>query len=598
MVSEIWLQAKHLDSAVSIAGFQSPVRCDRPSGRGGGVAIYARNGLHATAIKCAASPLFQCTGVSVTQSRRSPITISVTYRPPDSDADLFIDFMDLMLSQLPHKAARDVCLVGDFNAKHSRWLPSQPTDSAGVKVWNFAAFNGLYQVVNEPTYTSSSGQEVLLDLMFVHQVHNVKSVKVLSPVADHCPTVVTLASGVTQDRKISRSMRHYDSADFDALRQAFSNVNWSSLDQCTDVDSAVSHWYNLVESVLNQHVPVKKVCIRPCSKPWYSPYLHKLAKQRDRLYRRSRGHTDQSPSMSAYRKIRNLYVGELRAAERRYYRLLGVQFSQHCLRARPHYWWSKLKSVCGWSSSSSMPPLLDETRVLLAPQEKAEALNHFFAKQCSAKCSPLASQPAPAHSPGLSFSSISSADAEKTLASLDIWKSSGGDQISARLLRECHHELAPSLSLLFNLSLSEEVYPSQWKEAVVVPFYKKKGNKSDLCSYRPISLLSCISKVFGRLVKAQLLEFCMAENVIPDCQFGFLPGRSTVWQLLSVMEELQQAMDDGLIVHALFLDISKAFDRVDHNLLLEKLRAIGLSQSACYQLVGQLSEWSINSYYC
>ena len=162
------------------------------------------------------------------------------------------------------------------------------------------------------------------------------SVKVLSPVADHCPTVVTLASGVTQDRKISRSMRHYDSADFDALRQAFSNVNWSSLDQCTDVDSAVSHWYNLVESVLNQHVPVKKVCIRPCSKPWYSPYLHKLAKQRDRLYRRSRGHTDQSPSMSAYRKIRNLYVGELRAAERRYYRLLGVQFSQHCLRARRH----------------------------------------------------------------------------------------------------------------------------------------------------------------------------------------------------------------------------------------------------------------------
>ena len=76
------------------------------------VVVAARNGLHATAIKCGASPLFQCTGVSVTQSRRSLITIIVTYRPPDSDADLFIDFMDLMLSQLPHKAARDVCLVG------------------------------------------------------------------------------------------------------------------------------------------------------------------------------------------------------------------------------------------------------------------------------------------------------------------------------------------------------------------------------------------------------------------------------------------------------------------------------------------------------
>ena len=97
-ISETWLQTKHLDSAVSIAGFQSPVRCDRPSGRCGVVAIYARNRLYATAIKCAASPLFQCTGVSVTQSRRSPIAIIVTYSPPDSDADWFVDFIDLILS--------------------------------------------------------------------------------------------------------------------------------------------------------------------------------------------------------------------------------------------------------------------------------------------------------------------------------------------------------------------------------------------------------------------------------------------------------------------------------------------------------------------
>ena len=128
----------------------------------------------------------------------------------------------------------------------------------------------------------------------------------------------------------------------------------------------------------------------------------------------------------------------------------------------------------------------------------------------------------------------------------------------------------------------------------MVPFYKKKGCMSNL-SYRPISLLSCVSKVFSRLVKKQLLSFCMEKNVIPDCQFGYLPGRSTVWQLLPVIEEWQQALDDGHVVHALFLDISKAFNRVDHRLFLIKLGAVGSSQSAVNWVASYLHGLSIRA---
>ena len=110
--------------------------------------------------------------------------------------------------------------------------------------------------------------------------------------------------------------------------------------------------------------------------------------------------------------------------------------------------------------------------------------------------------------------------------------------------------------------------------------YKNKGSKALPGSYRPISLLSNVSKVFGRLVKKQLLSFFSEHEVIPDEQFGFLPGRSTVWQLLQVLEEWQTALDNGRTVHALFLDAEKAFDKVDHGLLLAKMRSVGLGRDA------------------
>ena len=147
-------------------------------------------------------------------------------------------------------------------------------------------------------------------------------------------------------------------------------------------------------------------------------------------------------------------------------------------------------------------------------------------------------------------------------------------------MQACAAELPCALAILFNLSLSRGVYPDQWKQALIISIFKNKGNRASPGSYRPISLLSFVSKVFGRLVKKLLLSFCVEHKVIPDEQFGFLPGRSTIWQLLQILEEWQDALDRGRTVHALLIDVEKAFDRVDHGPLLAKLRSIGLNKSA------------------
>ena len=97
---------------------------------------------------------------------------------------------------------------------------------------------------------------------------------------------------------------------------------------------------------------------------------------------------------------------------------------------------------------------------------------------------------------------------------------------------------------------------------------------------RPIDLLRVVSKVFERLVRRQLQSFCVEHTVIPDQQFGFLPGRSTVWQLLTILVEWHDALENGNSVHALFLDLSKVFDRLDHRLILSKLASVGVCGSS------------------
>ena len=366
------------------------------------------------------------------------------------------------------------------------------------------------------------------------------------------------------------------------------------------LSEAVSTWHRLILPALQSFQPMKSACSRPANKPWYSPYLHRLARARDRLFRRSRRCPASVAATTAYKKVRNLYVKELRGAKRRYCWDLSQQLSSANLKRNSHRWWSTLKKACGWSARDCISPLVQDNQLHLSEMDKAKVLNDFFARQCSAPSMPVQNSSSLSAHDGeqFSFHEISAAEVAEELHSLDVWKASGLDQLSAQLLKGCANELAWSLSRVFNISLAAETYPEQWKEALVVPLHKSKGDKCVPSSYRPISILSCASKVFGRLLKKQIISFCLDHDIIPDNQFGFMPGRSTVWQLLLVIETWQEALDAGHTVHALFLDVAKAFDRVDHDRLLLKLRAVGFGPAAlnwvCSYLKGRVIRTIVN----
>ena len=142
-----------------------------------------------------------------------------------------------------------------------------------------------------------------------------------------------------------------------------------------------------------------------------------------------------------------------------------------------------------------------------------------------------------------------------TLKSLPIGKAAGPDLINNRLLKELAQPLALHLSDLFNLSLSSGSVPNIWKEANVSPIHKK-NDPSDVSNYRPISLLSTVSKVLEKIVHKYLFNFFRDNNVITAFQSGFVPGDSTVNQLIDIYNAFCKALDEGKEVRATFCDIS------------------------------------------
>jgi hypothetical protein len=143
----------------------------------------------------------------------------------------------------------------------------------------------------------------------------------------------------------------------------------------------------------------------------------------------------------------------------------------------------------------------------------------------------------------------------------------------------------PSLTRLFNLSLSKCIFPQDWKKANVIPLFKKDDNTKPT-NYRPVSLLSCISKIFEKAVFKHVYNFLRDHKLISLKQSGFIPGDSTVCQLTHLYHLLSKSLDEQKDIRIAFCDISKAFDRVWHKGLLSKLYRIGIQ--------GELLSWFEN----
>ena len=176
---------------------------------------------------------------------------------------------------------------------------------------------------------------------------------------------------------------------------------------------------------------------------------------------------------------------------------------------------------------------------------------------------------------------IEETDIKKVIEKLKPNKSPGPDGIHPKFIRNIGDSIATPLGIIFNASLQQRKLPDPWKQAKVCSIFKK-GNKRLASNYRPVSLTAIICKLMESIIRNHIISYMKNNKLFSDKQYGFISGRSTSLQLLTVLEEWTDALDHGLTVDCIYMDYRKAFDTVPHNRLLGKLESYGFND----QLLG------------
>ena len=508
------------------------------------------------------------------RSNNNKFLLCTCYRPPDGN-HVFWDELQYMIDLTYLGKVKNTILTGDFNA--------DPSTANGKRLLSFSDTNAFKLHITEPTRVTEMSSSIL-DQFISNIPEFIQDTNVDPPLLtnDHRTISITLKFKVSKQRPIERLIWQYKQADFEALNVALQNANWEPCFEQPNVDFACSKWNEIFLNLARQYIPNKVVQIRIDDKPWYNTDLRKLSAQKNKVHRNAK-RTNSPADWEKFRRVRNQYTEKIREASSTYRANLASKLNEGVTSTSPKSWWHIARQFMRKTKSNQIPAMKCGDRILTDDIVKAEEFNNAFLQFATIDTS-SASLPDIVYKTNSRLASINISQAEtlEILKSLDTSKASGPDGISCKMLKETAYSIAPSFTRLLRLSFSTATVPKCWKQANVLPIFKK-GDGSDFGNYRPVSLLNICSKVCEKLVFKYLFNFCRDNNVISMHQSGFTPGDSTIHQLVYLYNTFLKALNDKKDVRIVFCDQSKAFDRVWHQGLLYKLECIGIT--------GDLLEW-------
>ncbi len=501
------------------------------------------------------------------------------YVPPGSSNDIWDLVDDSIESAVNDNRADYIIVTGDFN-------DNQLNMNFNSKIRNISTRYSLSQLIDEPTnYTEHSAS--LIDLILTNDVNFIPYTAVGPSLTDqiryHCPIVGFMNIPKPKNATSKRKIWLYNQGNYDEYRYILADTDRNSVFDSDDIDVISSRISHKVLNAAEATIPNRMVTIRKRDPAWFERDLKHIIQQKNRIYRKAK-RTNRPRDWAKFRKLRNKVTSKTRYARKDYDDNLLNKLSNAPPSSKT--WWKICKHISGLKSSfTTIPPLLHDNELIFDDIDKANAFNDFFVSQTQLNDSNTRLPNLTANDHLLQNIEISENDVEDILKCLDTSKATGPDLISPRVLKEASSVLKYPLCRLFNLSLSTATFPSDWKQAHVSPVFKN-GNPGEVKNYRPISLLSIISKCMERCVYKYIHNFLLVNNVITPHQSGFTRGDSAINQLVYITNEFGRALDNGKEIRVVFCDISKAFDRVWHKGLLFKLEKYGIS--------GNLLNWVKN----
>ena len=475
---------------------------------------------------------------------------------------MFDSLLDVIYVVNPFQFSQFV-IVGDFNVN------MMVCSSYNSYIVSFCSHFNLLQVVVDCTYVRADGYQSLLDLVFVSDPDHVLECSTIPPLAnsDHYGIFFRLSCPI-QAKQIrpKREVWRYAHMELDRACIMLQSLDLDLIFASDDVDECWRCWKQSFLGIMEECIP-RATLPDSINPPWLSKRILQMIKKQNYYYRLAK-HNRQSCHHAKYRRLRSAIVSALRQAKASFFSSLDPKCSKT--------FWKSVQAIR--SKATSIPVFSVNGVQITSSSGKANLLNNYFTCCFNTLVPPLTHGTlAVGHSiPFPDDLLCCEEEVALLLSKIDISKSSGPDGISGQMLKLTAYSSAPAITRLFNLSLTSGCVPKEWKCAWVSPVPKVAGT-TDYTQFRPVSLLPVISKILERHVQAYLLEWALTESLISDDQWGFLCGRSTTGALVNTVDRWHRCLERGNEVCAVFLDLKKAFDRVPHRPLLDKLRALNIN---------------------
>ena len=552
-----------------------------------GVIVYVKDSISCKEIKPKTSNYKDQVWVQLSLGKNDSLLCGCMYRSPTKEKEDTRRTTDEVCKVLREMArsGKPSLICGDFNYPEIDWENEYVKDSSQT----IAPFievvqeSHLHQHIYKPTRYRIGNEPSLLDLIFTTEEEMIREMYHKPGLGESDHECVDFVIDISQSKDDTSTKKNFFKADYATIRDRLRMINWED-ELAGNFSTSYDKFVDILTNSMVGCVPNSGKVKKHSSNLYFTVEAVRKKDLKNKLwkrYRKSRCEYD----YNRYKRVKN----DLRVLTRR----LREQFENNIvgdLKSAPKKFWSYVKSRT--KVRNKIPTLMrSDGSSAVSAKEKAETFNNYFCTMFTDENLSILPTVCEEDYTGnrLDSFSIVPETVLKKLQDLNPGKSPGPDGWHPVFLKATADLIAAPLAHLFQKSLDEGYVPSEWRSACITAIHKKEAK--DMCgNYRPVSITSIICKLIESIVRDQIVEHMLSNNLFSRKQHGFVPNRNCMTNLLTCLEIWTDMIEKGLPIDIIYTDFAKAFDRVPHQRLLIKMRMLGITGNTLSWIEAFLSE--------
>lgn len=576
---ETWLEKDTFDFTMD--GFSSFNYYSKLN-KSDGITVFMRNSIKINSVNLGEISFCSSLNLNIIYND-STLNLICVYRSPSLLQESFLDSLEMYFDGISNDISCIFC--GDIN------IDLNKIDAVSVRYQNILSFYGFKSCINEDTRVNiMNGSSTCIDHIFLKNLNdfdNIIGYVCQNNITDHYSTILSLNKiGLSIQNNNIFNIKKIDYILFDKLKHFLGSEYWVNVLNSNNVDTAVSYFFSKIDNYIKMCKLTKNICLSKSKikfKKWITSGIVTSIRCRDRLFRKLKEQPFNSELKIKYRKYRNLLTKVIKCARDMYF-TKNINMS----KGDPKHLWNLINEAMYNKVSNdkkvNISSIFDsENKIMTDDADIANEFNTFFATVGENIADQIK-----IHNPAINYNSnikvnsnsiflsnITKEEIKRHILSCKENTSFYNCNLSNHILKQIVDYILVPLEHIFNLSISLGIFPNLFKHTLVVPLFKQ-GDKKHCSNYRPISLTYTLSKILEKCLKTRLYNFLEKSNVFSENQFGFRQNKGTSIALQTLVSCIHNKLDEGNSTLGIFLDVKKAFDSVDHKILLNKLDKYGI----------------------